>query len=369
MARLTLSRETLLPALALAGRAVARNSTIPVLQNLMLSVEGGRLRLTGSDLDAEISADTPCSGPDLATTLPAGTLHDAVKKLPDGAEIALDIEPVAATLSSGRSRFRLPVLPASDFPLLSAGTFSHEFKLSAAALGTTIDSVFFAISTEETRYYLNGIHWHQDEAPEGPVMIAVATDGHRLAKLSLHLPEGAAGMPAVIVPRRTIALLKNVLPAKGDVSVSLSATKLRFSTDGGTLTSKLIDGTFPEYKRVVPVANPNRFRIGRAELASALDRVTTITAARGAAVKFTFGDELMLTAANPDSGSAEETVPLEKLEGEAVETGFNGRYCLDMLAATDAKSLVFALELPGSPALVTPESGEASFVLMPMRTS
>lgn len=383
MPKLALKRDALLPALALAGKATAKNSTIPVLQNMLLAVAGGRLTLTGSDLDAEISASTDCADADLSTTLPAGTLHDAVKKLPDGADISLDIEPAAATLVSGRSRFRLPVLPASDFPLISAGEFSHEFTVPAERLAAVIDTCSFAISTEETRYYLNGIHWHQDEGVDGPMLVAVATDGHRLAKLDFNRPQGADGMPAIIIPRRTVGLVKTMLPAKGEVTVSVSPTRIRFRLDSqeagsaggatgtgktfGMLTSKLIDGTFPDYKRVVPQANRNRWRIERTALAAALDRVTTISV-RGAAVRFRFdGPELSLSAANPDAGSAEDSLAVELLEGDPVEVGFNGRYCLDMLSATVAKTLSFALGGPGDPAVVTPDAADGLFVLMPMR--
>lgn len=370
---ITANRADLLPALGLVVKAVERRNTIPILQNVLLAAERDRLTVTGSDLDIEIAAALPCRVEEpIAFTLPAGLLHDAVRKLPDGAEIGIAVEKDFATVSSGRSRFKLQLPPASDFPTMQSGDFGHSFVLPAPQLTKMLATVAFAVSSEEARYYLNGIHWHQ----EGEQLAAVATDGHRLAKLSLPLPEGAAGLPGIILPRKTVNLLRGLSSDKGEIAVSLSDAKILFSIDNGegktvSMLSKLIDGTFPDYRRVVPSGNGNRFQVARSSLHAAIDRVTTIASERGSAVKFSFGSDgqLKLAAANPDAGSAEDFVSVEA-NGDAVEIGFNGRYCLDMLAASPGEKLVFELADNATPALIRPEGDPGTlFVIMPMRVS
>ncbi|WP_292602062.1 DNA polymerase III subunit beta [Mesorhizobium sp.] len=370
-----LAREALLPALGLVSKAVERRSTIPVLANVLLAVDAaaGTLTITGSDLDCEMRATLSCqAGKDEAFTLPSAILHDAVRKMPEGAEIALLAEKDFATLSAGRSRFRIQVLPATDFPTMDAGSLSHSFELDAGLVERMLDTVSFAISSEETRYYLNGIYWHTGEA-----LNAVATDGHRLAKFAAPLPDGAAGMPAIIIPRRTVGLIRQLIGDKGAVKggavkISLSDLKIRVETSQGTLLSKLIDGSYPDYQRVIPAGNANHFTVEREALSKAVDRVATVFSARGSAVKFAFaaGASLTLTTNNPDAGSANDEVTIEHGEGNSVEIGFNGRYCLDLLNAAESERLVFSLGDPGSPTLIQPETDDELkplFVLMPMR--
>lgn len=372
---LTAARGVLLPALALATRVVERRNTIPVLSNVLLRAGEGMISITGTDLDIDITVSRRIGldgGETAEVTLPAASLHEIVRKLPDGAELRLAEDGSGMwQISAGRSRFRLPFLPVSDFPTMAAGELSHGFIMGAAELRRMLETVAFAISTEETRYYLNGVHLHAEEDETGQRLVMVATDGHRLAKTSCALPDGAAGMPGIIVPRKTVDLLAKVLPDKGDVSVSLSAAKIMVSAEDGegsvTLTSKLIDGTFPDYRRVVPQNNPHHIAVDRAMLAAAIGRVTTISTDRSHGVKFAFTQgELKLTTRNPDAGDAEETLALES--GEAVEIGFNGRYCLDLLNAVASEAAVFELGDAGAPALVrAAEGGPAIFVLMPMR--
>ncbi|MCA0027380.1 MULTISPECIES: DNA polymerase III subunit beta [unclassified Mesorhizobium] len=369
-----LAREALLPALALVTKAVERRSTIPVLQNLLLAVDAaaGMLTLTGTDLDCELRTSIPCqAGKDDAFTLPATLLHDAVRKMPDGAEITISAEKDFATLTAGRARFKIQVLPAADFPAINTGDFSHTFPLDTGTLQRMLAMVTFAISSEETRYYLNGIHWHAAE----DAFNAVATDGHRLAKFCTALPEGAAGMPAIIVPKKTAGLIKQILGDKVvTVTISVSDAKIRIEAGNVTLLSKLIDGTFPDYRRVIPSGNQNRFTVDKDTLAKAVDRVTTVSSERGSAVKFAFepGGNLVLTTNNPDAGSADDEVTIDDSQGDAVEIGFNGKYCLDLFNAVEGKRLVFSLGDPGSPTLIEPEEADKNglkplFVLMPMR--
>ncbi|PRD42354.1 DNA polymerase III subunit beta [Phyllobacterium phragmitis] len=370
-----LPREALLPALAAVNRAVAKRNTIPLLSNVLLSHDDGALTITGTDLDVEIKARVDAEGiaPFQAFTLPSALLHDAMRKLPDGADISFTGDPNGAsmTIASGRARFRLAILPASDFPTISAGELSHRFSLSERTFAAIIATTAFAISTEETRYYLNGIHLHQD----GEKLAAVATDGHRLALMRLSLPDGGAGMPPIILPRRTVLLLATLLGDKEAIDVALSDNKILFSLPGGvTITSKLVDGTYPDYQRVIPPANANRFKVSIEPLAKALDRVLTLSSDNGRACSFDFGDDaLNLIVINPDQGEANDQVDIERIEGEPVKIGFNSRYCLDMLNAAGGAELIFELGAPGDPSRIIPAgqadgaATETMFVLMPMR--
>lgn len=374
---LTVARGVLLPALALATRVVERRNTVPILQNILLQAGEGMVKITGTDLDAEITVSRKCgldSAETAHVTLPSANLHEIVRKLPEGCDVRLARESEGMwQVSAGRSRFRLPFLPASDFPTMAACTFQHEFRIEAHVLRHMLETVAFAISTEETRYYLNGVHWHVDEAGDAPRLVSVATDGHRLATTSCPLPEGAAGMPGIIIPRKTVDIITRILPEQAGVRIGVSDSKIRIRVEDGdgavSLVSKLIDGTFPDYRRVVPQGNPHHFPIDRAALAAAIGRVTTIASERGHGVKFTFADgELKLTSRSPDTGDAEETLSLSGGPGDLVEIGFNGRYCLDLLNTAVSDAVTFELGDAGAPALVRPgEGGPVSFVLMPMR--
>lgn len=378
MPTITVSREALLPALTLATKVGERRTTVPILGNVKLDAAAGRLTVTRTDLDLEIAADLACEHEgDVSVTMPAQQLADIVRKLPEGAGIALTDKGANWQVTAGRSRFTLPVLPADDFPLLSAGDgFVASFTLPAATLASLIAATRFAISTEETRFYLNGIYLHRTETGDGTdLLMAVATDGHRLARFPLPLPEGAADTPAVIVPRQTVEAARLLAADKGEVTISVSETRIMLSrsNEAGTvtLTSKLVDGTYPDYQRAVPAGNGNRFRVGRKQMAEACDRVLTIAAGKVSAMRFGFGEQLTLSGSDRDSGgSAEESLPVERLDGDPVEIGFNGRYCLDILAAMDCDAAIVELGDAGAPALIRPDTTAEpapSYALMPMR--
>ena len=364
-----ISREALLPALALAARVIERRNTIPVLGNVLLSTDGGRLSVRATDLDIQVTAAAPCTvaGPAVKTTLPAQSLHDIVRKLPEGCEITLSGDAREWTVAGARSRFRLPCLPAGDFPEFAELANTTTVTLPAETLRRMIDAVKFAICTEETRYYLNGIYLHRGEDRQ---LVAVTTDGHRLARMPMQLAE-APDLPGIIVPRKTVDQVARILPDKGEVRLAISDTRIGLELDGVSLVSKLIDGTYPDYQRVVPQGNGNRFLVERAALVAAVDRVTTMSSGGSRAVRFSFDDgEIRLAVSNPDAGSAEETVPAVLQDGQKVEIGFNGRYCLDVLAAAGGKNVVFELGDAGSPARIVPDGADAPspyFVIMPMR--
>jgi DNA polymerase-3 subunit beta len=298
-------------------------------------------------------------------------IYDIVRKLPDGSQVVLEALGDRASLAvrAGRSRFTLQTLPESDFPDLAAGDMTHKFTLSAADLKRLIDKAQFAISTEETRYYLNGIYLHVAGSGNSQTLRAVATDGHRLAQVDLPAPAGAAGMPGIIVPRKTVGEVQRLIEdSEIEVAIELSQTKIRFAIGDVVLTSKLIDGTFPDYGRVIPVGNDKELTVDKADFEAAVDRVSTISSERGRAVKLSLSSgKLVLSVTNPDSGSATEELEVD-YAADALDIGFNSRYLLDIASQIEGEVAVLKLADPGSPTLIQDRDAQnALYVLMPMR--
>jgi DNA polymerase-3 subunit beta len=308
-----------------------------------------------------------------ACTAPAATLYEIVRKLPDGAEVELDCPGGDAQLAlrAGRYATSLVVLPTEDFPSMTAGTLPHKFALPAHTLRALIDRTRFAISTEETRYYLNGIYMHAGEADGVRMLRAVATDGHRLARVEEPLPEGAASMPGVIVPRKTVNELRKLVDeVTSDVEIALSDTRIQFSVGAIRLTSKLIDGTFPEYERVIPRDNDKVLRVGKKDFSDAVARVAAISSERSRPVKLSLArDLLVLSASSPEQGTATEELDGDRVKYEAgpLEIGFQARYLNDI---TDqiGEQVEFRFADGAAPTVVQDAADStALFVLMPMR--
>ena len=334
--KVTVERAELLKSLGHVHRVVERRNTIPILANVLVKADRGKLSLKATDLDLEVTDSIAAEvSPGGSTTVPAHMFYEIVRKLPDGAQIVLEGSGDRAVLSlrAGRSRFTLQTLPESDFPDLAAGDMSHSFKVAAADLKRLIDKTQFAISTEETRYYLNGIYLHTAGTAKAGMLRAVATDGHRLAQVELPLPQGAAGMPGIIVPRKTVGEVQRLIETgEGEVAIELSAGKIRFTIGNVVLTSKLIDGTFPDYARVIPANNDKSLIVDKKDFEAAVDRVSTVSSERGRAVKLSItGGRLVLSVTNPDSGSATEEIEVE-YEADPLDIGFNSRYLLDIAA-------------------------------------
>jgi len=372
--KLKVDRAALLRALAHVQSVVEKRNTIPILANVLLSVHDGKLTLTATDMEIAIVEDVPASvDRSGACTAPAATLYEIVRKLPDGVTVEFDHPGGDAQLSlrSGRFATSMVVLPVEDFPSMTAGTLPNKFVLPANRLRGLIDRTRFAISTEETRYYLNGIYLHATESDGTKVLRAVATDGHRLARVEEPLPEGAGAMPGVIIPRKTVNELRKLIEeASGDLEIALSDTRIRFTVGPVTLTSKLIDGTFPEYERVIPVANDKVLRVKKKDFADAVGRVAAISSERSRPVKLTLArDLLVLSAASPEQGTA-----TEELEGEQVnyqsaplEIGFQARYLNDITEQIDGE-VEFRFADGGAPTIVRDVAdASALYVLMPMR--
>ncbi|WP_207485580.1 DNA polymerase III subunit beta [Arenibaculum pallidiluteum] len=374
--KITIERAALLRSLGHVQSVVERRNTIPILSNVLLRAEGNELSLTATDMDLEIvesaQAEVLRAG---ATTAPAHTLFDIVRKLPDGSQVELEAsaESGVMTLRSGRSNFRLGCLPTEDFPQMSGGEMAHRFSVSAADLRTLVDRTKFAISTEETRYYLNGIYLHAARARSGeaelPVLRAVATDGHRLAKVEMPLPDGADGIPGVIVPRKTVLEIRKLADEAADrIEIGLSETKIRFTFDTVVVTSKLIDGTFPDYERVIPTGNDKLMEVDARSFAAAVDRVATISTEKSRAVKLALGKGVLtLSATSPEAGSATEEIEVS-YDSAPLEIGFNSRYLLDITQQIEGEFARFSMADAASPTVVRDVAdGAALYVLMPMR--
>ena len=369
--KFSIDRAALLRSLNHVQSAVEKRNTIPILSNVLIKAEDGVLTLSTTDMDMEINesvaAQVKTPG---ATTAPAGTLFDIVKKLSDDSEVEVTLDDSGNQMSvkAGRSNFKLSCLPVADFPELSQGDMPTSFTIPANDLRALIDRTKFAMSTEETRYYLNGIYIHAAEQEGVKVLRAVATDGHRLARFEMPLPAGAENMPGVILPRKAVAELRKLVEEAGDsIQIGLSESKIRFNFDHIVLTSKLIDGTFPDYQRVIPQGNDKIVEVNPKAFSSAIDRVSTISDGKSRAVKITFeGKTMTLSANSPESGSATED--LEINGNDNMEIGFNARYLMDITSQIEGDGCRLTLADSASPTIIQ-DTGDASslYVLMPLR--
>ncbi len=365
--KLTIDRVSLLRPLGHVQSVVERRNTIPILANVVLRAEDGQLSLTATDMDMDIATEVGCAVVTSGTvTTSAHMLYDIARKLPDGAEVELTVADGHVNINAGRSSFRLPTLPVEDFPAISSNDLPVNFTLTAADLRDLVDTTRFAISNEETRYYLNGIYLHKAEDGN---LCAVATDGHRLALTRQLLPPGASQMPSVILPRKAVSELRKLLDDHdGDVSIGLSETRAKFGFGAVRLTSKLIDGTFPDYTRVIPGGNDRIMQVDASSFSAAVDRVSTISSEKSRSVKMGLKAGLLtLSASNTDASSAMEELEVS-YNGPEMDIGFNARYLLDIAGQVNNDIVEFALADQGSPSLVRAPGDDASlFVLMPMR--
>ena len=370
--KFSIDRAALLRALNHVQSVVEKRNTIPILSNVLMRAEDGVLSMATTDMDLEmneaVAAEVDKPG---ATTAPAHTLHDIVRKMPDGVKIELEVSEDGHSMQvrGGRSNFRLACLPISDFPELGLGDLPTTFSVPAAELRALIDRTKFAMSTEETRYYLNGIYVHAADADGIPVLRAVATDGHRLARFEMPIPEGAGEMPGVIVPRKAVNEIRRLLEEAADqISISLSENKIRFAFDHIVLTSKLIDGTFPDYNRVIPVGNDKMIEVDPKVFTQAIDRVSTISDGKSRAVKIQLNGKTMTLSANSaESGSAMEDIEVNS-EAPNIEIGFNAKYLLDITSQVSGDGCRMEMADPASPTSIQDTSdASALYVLMPLR--
>ena len=359
---------------------VERRNTIPILSNVLLTASPGQLALSTTDLDMEIADSSPArveaTG---AVTAPAHTLYEIVRELPEGADVTLSYTGADPRLEvqAGRSCFNLPVLPAGDFPVMSRDGVSEPIAIDTRELIRLIDKTRAAICTEETRYYLNGLYLHGVVEDGVPKLRTVATDGKRLALAEAPAPPGFAGLPGVIIPRKTIHEARRLLDGAGEsVTLGVSAQKVRFGfgagSGGATMTSKVIDGAFPAYDRLVPRDNSRILTLDATLFAAAVRRVATISSEqlRPVALSVETG-RVTLTVRNLDAGQAVEALE-GGYEGEPFQIGFNARYLLDVLAQIEGETVQFRFSDRAGVALdaalvLDPADAGAQYVLMPMR--
>lgn len=370
--KLSIERATLLRAVSQAQSVVERRNTIPILANVLIEAEGDSVSFRATDLDIEVVDKAPAQVERAgATTVSAVTLHEIVRKLPDGALVSLSEDGTSGrlTIEAGRSSFQLQTLPREDFPVMASTDYAANFSAKAPDLRRLFDKSKFAISTEETRYYLNGVYFHISDNDNGKVLRAVATDGHRLARIDTTLPDGAADMPGVIVPRKTVGELRKLLDDDdAQIAVSVSETKIRFATPEITLTSKVIDGTFPDYTRVIPSGNTRRMEVDAGDFAKAVDRVATVSSERSRAVKLALDEDRLILSVNaPDAGAAEEELAVAYGD-EKLEIGFNAKYLLEIASQVDRENAVFMFSSPAEPTLMREGNDDSAiYVVMPMR--
>lgn len=370
--KISIERSHLLKSLAHVQSVVEKRGTIAVLSNIKLEAKNAEVSLTATDMDIAIVEKSPAMVIDAgATTIPAHTFYDIVRKLADGSQIELETNEDGSKISirSGQSRFSLACLPVDEFPVMAEGEFSHDFTLKSAECMALISKPSFAMSSEETRYYLNGVFLHVAGEGDAQVLRAVATDGHRLAKVEVAVPAGADGMPSVIIPRKAIYELRKLLEGgEGDVEVSLSETKVRFVFGSAVLVSKLIDGNFPEYERVIPSANDKLLEVDCKKFAQAVDRVAVISSEKTRAVKMHVeSGKLTFSAGGGDQGTASEELDAT-YSSASIDIGFNSRYLLEMMTQIEGDTAQFMLNDGNSPALVRDTADvSALYVIMPMR--
>ena len=351
---------------------VEKRNTVPVLSNVRIEANDMGISFKATDMDTEITEIVDAkiieNG---AITAPAHMLYDIVRKLSDGSEVDLIYpdEKELLTIASGRSKFSLPTIGIEDFPAISTNELPTNFSMNRDELKDIIDRTQFAASTEETRYYLNGLYIHPKCEGETKVLRIVATDGHRLACVESPLPTGAENMEGVILPRKTIAEIRKLLDdtTAEEIKISLSDSKVRFVLNDVTLASKLIDGTYPDYERVIPTDNNKILELNVKSLATAVDRVSVV-AERTRAIKMIANkNHVIVTTSSPDLGSAIEEIEAS-YDNESLEIGYNFRYLLDILSEIKGENAKFSFSDGTSPSVIHDTSdASAIYVLMPMR--
>jgi DNA polymerase-3 subunit beta len=366
-------RKELLKALVQANSVVERSTTIPVLANVLLDVSGTGMEITATDLDCQIKLKLPVQVVTTGkTTVNAAMFLDIVRKLADGSEIGCEMVETQFVVKSGRARMKLLCLPAEDFPDFAVGKIDQKFKIEAADLCRLIRKAGMAVSNDESRYYLNGVFMHTSASG----LTCVGTDGHRLSKAWMAAPEGAEKITGVIIPKKTTGLIAKHVDGGGEVLVGVSDSKIALAWGTTVLVSKLIDGSFPDYDRVIPKANNNRLEGSVKAIAAAVDRVTTVSTEKGRALRFSFdpakSDEaLTISVVDPNGGAAEDTVRETNYTGAELEIGFNARYVLDALSSLDAEEVIWELGDAGMPSIIrsTVEASGHMAVVMPMRVA
>lgn len=366
--KFVISREALLSPLNLVAGVVERRQTLPILSNVLLRLEGSMLSITGTDLEVELVGrvaldHAPAAGGEI--TVPARKFADICKSLPEGSDIEFIQDDQRVVVKSGRSRFTLSTLAANDFPNVEETSGGQEFTLKQGDLKRLIDRTSFAMAQQDVRYYLNGMLW---EVQSGQIRV-VATDGHRLAVCTLSAPIDAEEKLQVILPRKgVIELARLLMHENDDVKVVIGSNHIRATTQEFTFTSKLVDGKFPDYERVLPKASTKAIFGSRDELRQSFSRAAILSNEKYRGVRLLLSDNtIQIFANNPEQEEAEETVSVD-YQGESLEIGFNVSYLLDVLAVLSGDKVKLSLSDANSSALLEEsEESDSMYVVMPMR--
>lgn len=365
--KLSIPRDQLLKPLQQVSGVVEKRQTLPVLANVLMVVDAGKLALTGTDLEVELIARAELSGEfgDGEITVPARKLLDICKALPANADIEIKLDGQKLTLKSGKSRFTLTTLPANEFPNLEEGVGAFSFSINQKELKKLIDKTSFAMAQQDVRYYLNGMLF---EVTPGQLR-AVATDGHRLAMCDARAETSNDDRMQVIVPRKGVQELARLLTDDdGIVTITLGTNHIRATVGNVTFTSKLIDGKFPDYERVLPKGGDKIILANREELRHSLSRAAILSNEKFRGIRLLLTPDLLrIQANNPDQEEAEDDLTVE-YNGNSLEIGFNVQYLLDVLSVLDTTTAKLTLGDSNSSALMQDaENGRSVYVVMPMR--
>jgi DNA polymerase-3 subunit beta len=360
------ARDELLKPLQVVSGIVERRQTMPILANVLVRKDGGRLSFTATDLEIQIqtSAELGSGSEAAATTVSARKLLDILRALPE-AEVALSLTGKKLNVQSGKSRFSLQTLAADEYPTVAQVAFTADFTLPAASLKYLLGMVHFAMAAQDIRYYLNGMLLVLD----GSTVRAVATDGHRLALAEVDRDGSSSGPLEAILPRKTVLELLRLLPDNEDpVRVQMAGNQVKLSFGSIELVSKLVEGKFPDYARVIPVGNAKIFEVGREALIGSLHRAAILTTDKFKGVRWVLAaGSLKISANNADQEEAQEELEVD-YSGEGVDIGFNVTYLLDVLGNLKTENVRFALgDALGSALVTVPESENFKYVVMPMR--
>lgn len=363
--KLSVQREQLLNPLQAVIGVVERRQTMPILANVLLATRDGSLSITATDLEVELVATTALEIQEAGeVTVPARKLLDICRALPDGAEISLHLEGERIEVKSGRSRFNLATLPAAEFPTVEDIGAQQTLTVGQGDLRHLLDKTHFSMAQQDVRYYLNGLLLEAD----GKRLRAVATDGHRLAVCDVALGKKGSTQQQVIVPRKGVLELQRLLGDEGDVVIHIGSNHIRAELEGIRFTSKLIDGRFPEYERVIPSQITQTMQADREILRHALQRTAILSNEKYRGIRLDIrGDTLIIQANNPEHEEAHEELVVE-YAGEELEIGFNVNYLLDALAAVENETVEVGLSDSNSSCLIRePGSDVCRYVVMPMR--
>jgi len=363
---ISFSRDDLIKPLGQAAGVVERRQTLPILAYVLIRQKKGQLSLTGTDLEVEVTADIKVkNATDGEMTVPARKLLDICRSLPSDANIKINLKGEKAVVRSGKSRFTLVTMPTEDFPAIEATEWGETFEVSQKVLKALLDTTQFCMAHQDVRYYLNGLLIELD----GKTLRAVATDGHRMALSEVELAESGGANRQIIVPRKGILELTRFLEESDEpAKISLGANHIRVQIPGLTFISKLVDGRFPDYNKVIPVNQGKELLIDRQGFRDALSRAAILSNEKYRGVRLTLSNgKLTITAHNPEQEEAEEEMELD-YSGDKMEIGFNVNYMIEAAGALDTEQVKLGLNDPNSSCtLVTPDSSGALYVIMPMR--